>query len=161
MRPTLTALMLVTATHAADPEIEFAKQPEPTIHGIPKEAQNQTKTGPHDQGTLAKHLGDSVQTITVHYASKDWTNDELNKYLLGLLTDTTTATYTFQIWSQVLTTPEVECTLHFKDQKQGRLLLWQTCGCFQDPQGRWWFLSLFDHYHTHHPLGTRRNPKKP
>jgi hypothetical protein len=161
MRSTLAALMLITATHAADPKIEFDKRPEPSARGVPKEAKHQTKAGPHDHGTLARQLGDSVQTITVQYASKDWTDKELNQYLVGLLTDNATATYTFQIWSQMLTTPEVECSIHFKDQKQGKLLLWQTCGCYQNSQGRWWFLTLFDYYHRNHPHGTRSNDKKP
>jgi hypothetical protein len=106
-------------------------------------------------------MADSVQTITVQYASKEWADKELTQYLAGLIAATSTATYTFQIWSQLVLEPEVECAIRFKDQKQGKLLLWDTCGCYQDSQGRWWFLSLFDYYHANHPHGTRRIQKEP
>ncbi len=161
MRPTLLALMLITATQAAEPKIEFDKQPKPSIRGVPKEAKLQSKSDTLNHGTLAKQMADSVQTITVQHASKEWSDKELTQYLTGLLTDTSTATYTFQIWSQLVLEPEVECAIRFKDQKQGKLLLWDTCGCYQDPQGRWWFLSLFDYYHANHPHGTRRIQKEP
>ena len=38
---------------------------------------------------------------------------------------------------------------------EGRLLVWRTEACFRDAAGRWWFVSLLDYFHNHHPSGDR------
>jgi len=75
--------------------------------------------------------------------------------------------YDFQIWSQEVGVPEVECVIEFTDAHRlklsgekkhsddGRLLIWGTEACFQDATGRWWFVAAYDHYHANHPKGNR------
>ena len=44
-------------------------------------------------------------------------------------------------------------------RREGRLLLWNTEACYRDPQGVWWFVTAFDHFHRAHPRGDRRLAK--
>lgn len=162
-------LLLASAMHAAEPQVVFDEKLVPPAQGMPAEADAQWKTegkngkgkGPVDHGSLAERLGDSVESVTVHYFSKAWSDPkQVGAYLTGLLSDGETQTFTFPVWSQMLFEPEVECTLNFKNQKQGRLLLWGTAACMRDSNGRWWFVSVFDYYHARHPQGTRTLAKK-
>ncbi len=81
----------------------------------------------------------------------------------------------FQIWSQLVGVPEIECFVEFKDEyqekllhdhkpyREGRLLIGNTESCFRDATGRWWFVTLFDYFQSSHPKGDRKlskNPKK-
>lgn len=138
---------------AAEPQIVFKNQPE---SGIPDEARLQEKVDPASHGTLAKVLGDSLQTITVRYFSGEWPDQkQVAGYLTGLLVDEGTATYTFQIWSQGVGEPEIECLLTFKGRVEGRLLIWGTTACLRDAAGKWWFVSIYDYFHRKHPKGNR------
>jgi len=161
MKTAFILLLLAATTHAAEPQIVFDKQPVHPAPGIPREAKLQETVDPHGHGTLAKLLGDSVQSMTVHYFSDVWTDKkQVSDYLVGLLADDSTETYTFQIWSQVVGEPEIECSLTFKNQKQGRLLLWGTTACVCDSTGKWWFVSVFDYFHRKNPKGDRSLAKK-
>ena len=51
--------------------------------------------------------------------------------------------------------PEIECLLTFKNDREGRLLLWQTVGCLRDGTGKWWFISPQQYFHRKHPKGDR------
>lgn len=161
MRTLIAAIMLVTAAQASQPNVEFDPKDEPSIRGVPEEASLQAEKSPKSHGTLARLIGDSIQSFKVLYASRDWTEKQLREYLAGLVTDDSTAIYTCQIWSQRVLDPEVECSITFKDQKQGKLLLWQTCACVQDSRGKWWFVSVFDYFHKHHPRGNRSTVRAP
>ncbi len=162
MKTIVIALMLAARAFAVEPRVVFEKQGIIPVPGIPKEARLQkNKTATLENGTLAKLLGESTQSITVNYFSDVWTPGKLEDYLVGLLAADSTSIYTFEIWSNGAGEPEVDCSLAFKNGKKGRLLLWDTRACISDPQGRWWFVTLFDHYHRNHPHGTRSNDKKP
>ncbi len=163
MKTTLLLLLLAAAVHAAEPQIVFAKQPIHPAAGIPEEATRQSKVDPQDHGTLAQVLGDSVQSVTVRYYSDVWADPkQVGDYLTGLLADDDTHTYTFQIWSQGVGEPEIECALTFKNQnqQQGRLLLWKTAACVCDSNGKWWFVNLYDYFHSKNPKGVRSYAKK-
>ena len=151
--PLLMAGNLSLMSWAAEPRIVFKNRPE---SGIPKEARSQEKVDPDSHGTLAKVLGDSLQTITVRYFGGEWPDQkQVASYLTGLLADERTDTYTFQIWSQGVGEPEIECLLTFKNHQQGRLLLWGTTACVRDSAGKWWFVTVFDYFHRKHPKGDR------
>jgi hypothetical protein len=150
--------------HGDEPRITFEKGTPPEA-GIPREAEAQEKPDQTDHGTLAKVLGDTVESAKVRYFSNVWTNEkQVSEYLAGLLANDRTKTYTFQIWQQALTMPEIECQVTYKNHQEGRLLLWDTCACVRDATGKWWFVSLFEYYHAKHPDGTRslapKTPKK-
>lgn len=136
-----------------EPSISFENRPE---SGIPHEARLHEKVDPHSHGTLAQVLGGSMQSVTVRYFSDRWTDEEqVRDYLTGLLADDRTETYTFQIWSQDVGVPDIECLLTFKNRAQGRLLLCDAAACVRDDAGKWWFVSLFDYFHRNHPKGDR------
>ena len=163
MKSVLFLLLLAVASHAEAPRIVFDNRPE---SGIPREAKLQEKVNPQSHGTLAKLLGDSVQTVTVRYFTDLWTDKkQVSDYLTGLLSDERTETYTFQIWSQGVQQPEIECILTFNNHEQGRLLLWGGTACIRDAAGKWWFVTTSDYYHRKHPKGDRTLarpiPKKP
>jgi hypothetical protein len=161
MKTALLLLLLAATVHAAVPPIVFDKQPIHPEAGIPEEATRQSKVDPQDHGTLAQVLGDSVQSVTVRYYSDVWKDPkQVGEYLTGLLANDDTHTYTFQIWSQGVDVPEIECALTFKNQKQGRLLLWQTAACVCDSNGKWWFVNLYDYFHSKNPKGVRSYAKK-
>ena len=93
MKTALILLLLAATTHAAEPQIVFDKQPVHPASGIPREAKLQEKVDPNSHGTLAKLLGDSVQSMTVHYFSDVWTDKkQVGDYLVGLLADDSTET---------------------------------------------------------------------
>jgi hypothetical protein len=145
--------LLAATLYAEEPRIVFDNRPE---SGIPREARLQEMVDTQSHGTLAKVLGDSVQLVSVRYFSSEWSEKkQVSAYLTGLLADQRTEAYTFQIWSQGVGEPEIECLLTFKNHKQGRLLLWGTTACVRDDAGKWWFVSAFDYFHRKHPKGDR------
>ena len=153
MKTFLILLCFSTVAHSGTPGIVFENRPE---RGIPPEARAQQKVDPSSHGTLAEVIGDSINTITVRYFSDDWPDEEKVKdYLAGLVTDERTAMYTFQIWSQPVGEPEIECIVTFDSYTQGRLLIWGSVACLRDEAGKWWFVSAFDYYHRNHPKGNR------
>jgi hypothetical protein len=163
MKIFIVLLWLAAVAHAGTPRFVFENRPE---SGIPLEAQLQQKVDSNSHGTLAKLVGGSIDTVTVRYFSDAWPDKaQVADYLAGLLTDDQTEMYTFQIWSQGVVEPEIECLLTFKNRKQGRLLLWGTVACVRDDAGKWWFVSSFDYYHRKHPKGdrnlARKDSKKP
>jgi len=139
---------------AAPAMIVFQNRPET---GIPREAREHQIVNPESQGTFKSLVGDSIKNISVRYVDKNWSSEEqVSDYLFGFLDNPKTAIYTFEIWSQHVGEPEIECLVTFKDHGQGKLLIWHTAACFRDVEGKWWFVSLFDHYHRHHPNGQRQ-----
>ncbi len=170
MKILLLITLVVVSARAAEIPIVFENRPE---FGVPIEAQRQEHSVPaeaqlHDQsdhgshGPLSKALGDSLESVTVRYFNKAWTDQkQVTSYLTGLLADPKTEMYAFQIWQQSVGEPEIECILNFKQGSQGRLLLWGTAACYRDQSGKWWFLSVFDYYHRQHPQGTRSSATKP
>jgi hypothetical protein len=156
MKALLYFLLSLTVSHAAEPRIIFNIQTNRLERGIPSEAKQQKKVDPRSHGTLAQVLSNTLDTVTVRYFGNVWTNQaQVGAYLAGIFADAHTDTYTFQIWQQWVGTPEIECLLQFKNQQQGRLLLWDTACCVRDATGKWWFVSTFDYFHRKHPKGNR------
>ena len=99
----------------------------------------------------------------MRHFSDAWDGEqEVQDYLLSLFASTNTEAYTIQLWSQHVGVPEIECYLNLKDPPEGivrnwegKLLIWETAACFRDADGEWWYLSVFDHFHRHHPQGDR------
>lgn len=156
----------ITAS-GGEPSIIFDNRPE---SGIPPEARAQEQVDSKSHGTLSGLVGDSIKTVRVRYFSAaSWPNEKpVREYVAGVLTNKLTECYTFQIWSQGVAEPEIECLIDFTDDyrnkatlaehkpyHEGRLLVWGTAACFRDATGRWWFVSLFDYFHGHHPSGNR------
>ena len=162
----LVLLFGITAS-GGEPSIIFDNRPE---SGIPPEARAQEQVDSKSHGTLSGLVGDSIKTVRVrHFSAASWPNEKpVREYVAGVLTNKLTECYTFQIWSQGVAEPEIECLIDFTDDyrnkaalaehkpyHEGRLLIWQTEACFRDATGRWWFVSLFDYFHGHHPSGNR------
>lgn len=149
-----------------EPPIIFDNRPE---SGIPLEARAQESVDAKSHGALSDLVGDSIKTVRVRYFSRaSWASEKgVREYIAGALTNRLTACYSFQIWSQMVAEPEIECLIDFTDDyrnrvfaehkgyREGRLLIWQTEACFRDGTGRWWFVTLFDYFHGHHPSGNR------
>jgi len=156
----------ITAS-GGEPPIIFDNRPE---SGIPLEARAQETVDVRSHGALSDLVGDSIKTVRVRYFSRaSWASEkQVREYIAGALTNRSTQCYSFQIWSQMVAEPEIECLIDFTDgyrnkvtlaehkpYHEGRLLIWQTEACFRDGDGRWWFVSLFDYFHSHHPAGDR------
>ena len=151
---------------AAEPVIEFNPQPEA---GIPPEALEQ-RTGEMkvEPGlTLPKLVQDAIEKVQVRYANpKVWTDRQhadVKNYLSRLLSSESSSCYAFQIWSQSVGIPEIDCLIEFnqaylqrlpaekKFSRVGRLIIWKTEACYRDGTGRWWYVSNYDNYHRWHP----------
>lgn len=157
MKALLFFLLSLTVSRAVEPQIIFNIQTNHLERGIPSEAQQQEKVNPRSHGTLAQVLSNTLDTVTVRYFNNGWTNQaQVRAYVAGIFADAHTETYTFQIWQQGVGAPEIECLLQFKNQQQGRLLLWDTACCVRDANGKWWFVSTFDFFHRKHPKGNRK-----
>jgi len=159
--------------------LSFAAEPpagsdyRPTI-GIPAEARLQKRNGEEDRdyGPLAKHFEHTVEVVSVRHHSNIWTNQaHASNYLAGLLVNHQTSVYTYQVWSQPVGLPDIECTLTFTNGHAGRLLIWESAICFRDQSNRWWFAYSNDYYSKVHPRSQSRlkapppetpaQPKKP
>ena len=163
------------------PSIVFDSHPE---LGIPPEALTQKlKLTAQEELLAAKEwpvklhtLTDgTIKTVRIRYFNKEsWaTEKEAHDYVAAFLAHKSLPVYGFQVWSQGVVVPEVECLIDFTDQhrkklldenkacQEGRLLLWHTECCYRDATGRWWFVNAFDHFHRSHPKGNRNLAKKP
>jgi hypothetical protein len=174
MRIVLLILLFASSVYGGGPAILFDKHHRPES-GIPPEARAQARTnslGSGAHGSLSSWLRDSVKVLRVQYFNPEsWKTEDQVRAYLGALTMTTnqfTELYGFQVWSEGVGTPAIDCLVDFteecqrrvvsqehKSYHQGRLLLWRTEACFRDGTGRWWFVTVFDHFHRHHPLGDR------
>ena len=172
MKVMLLVLLLASAVYGAGPAILFDNSHLPES-GIPPEARAQERTnslGSGSHGSLFPLLGESVKALRVQYFNKEFwkTGDQVRTYLGALTANQFTELYGFQVWSEGVGTPEIDCLVDFTEEyqrrvvsqehktyHQGRLLLWRTEACFRDGTGRWWFVTVFDHFHRHHPLGDR------
>ncbi len=166
MKTIIFTLLFGVATLGAEPSIIFDNRPE---FGIPPEAKAQENLAAHGNGTLSNLLGNTVKTVRVRYFNqKTWpVENQARDYIAGLLTNKSTECYTFQIWSELVAEPGIECLIDFTDETrgkvvaahkqyyEGRLLIWNTEACYRDPYGKWWYIELFDYFHGHHPSGTR------
>jgi uncharacterized protein (TIGR03067 family) len=178
------ALLRTRAVDGKGPSIVFDNRPEA---GVPPEALAQmhakrpAKEEPLPGQTWPPKLHEitagTIRTVRIRYFNKDsWaTEEQAREYVRGYLAHKSLEAFGFQIWSQGVGVPEIECRVEFtdeyreklsNDQKpywEGRLLIWNTESCFRDATGRWWFVTLFDHFHSSHPKGDRKlskNPKK-
>ncbi len=148
--------------------IVFDNRPE---DGMPLEAEQQEGVNTsHSAGVTNKKLsdivGDSIQTVRVRYFSTNtWANEaQVRDYIAGLLTDKLATCSDLQIWSEGVGTPQIDCLIDFTDSYrsklhrryyEGKLLVWNTEACFREATGKWWFVNIFDYFHSHHPSGER------
>ena len=117
-------------------------------------------------GTLT---ADTIKTVRIRYYNKEtWaTEKQAREYVAGFLAHGSLDVFDFQIWSQGVGVPEIECIVEFTDEyrkkllaeqkpfREGRLLIWNTESCFRDATGRWRFVNAFDHFHRSHPKRDR------
>jgi hypothetical protein len=175
MKAMLFALSIVCPVNAGQPSIVFDNRPEA---GVPREALAQKLKLTAQQELLAAKgspvrfhaLTDgTIKTVRIRYFNKEtWKSEkEVREYVAGFLRNKFSAVFGFQIWSQVVGVPEIECIVEFTDEhrqrlraahkecREGRLLIWNTESCFRDAAGRWWFVDAFDQFHRSHPKGNR------
>ena len=157
-------------------KIVFDNRPEA---GIPLEAtaQKDRKQTAEEKALAAKEYPVKLHTLTagtiklvrIRYFNKEtWASEnEARKYVAGFLGNKSSEVYGFQVWSQSVGVPEIECIVEFTDEhkkklaaqnkecREGRLLIWNTESCFRDATGRWYFVNAFDQFHRAHPKGKR------
>lgn len=193
MNAVLLPLLFICGVGGGEPKIVFDNRPET---GLPREAQAQTRADSPSREELTKlyatltaqegevqwpvdfhDVTGTIKTVRIRYFNKEtWKGEkEARDYVRGFFTNKSSKVYSFQIWSQGVGVPEIECLVDFTDEYRkklrdegkpcdtGRLLIWNTEACFRDATGRWWFVSVFDYYHGAHPKGDRRlaKPKQP
>jgi hypothetical protein len=158
--------------------IVFDNRPE---NGVPPEAlaQMHVKVSAQEEALAAKEYpvkfhtltAGTIKTIRIRYFNKEtWaTEKQASEYVAGFLAHKSLNVFGFQIWSQGVGAPEIECIVEFTDDyrkklhdeqkpcREGRLLIWNTECCFRDATGRWWFVDAFDYFHRSHPKGDREN----
>ena len=179
MKAVLIALALICGADSKEPTIVVDNRPEA---GVPPEAEAQKndKEFP-EKGARTFHAmtRGTIKTVRIRYFNKNiWpTEEQAREYVAGFLAHESRQqdVFGFQIWSQSVGVPEIECLVDFTDDyreklrnehmpyREGRLLIWNTESCFRDATGRWWFVNAFDRFHSSHPKGDRklsRNPKK-
>jgi hypothetical protein len=179
MTAVLIALALISGADGNAPTIVVDDRPEA---GVPPEAEAQKNDKEFPAGgartfhTLTKG---TIKTVRIRYFNKKtWaTEEQAREYVAGFLAHDSREqdVFGFQIWSESVGVPEIECLVDFTDEyreklrneqkpcREGRLLIWTTESCFRDATGRWWFVNAFDHFHRFHPKGDSklsRNPKK-
>ncbi|HVX15787.1 MAG TPA: hypothetical protein VHC22_31685 [Pirellulales bacterium] len=171
--------LIVTLDETGEkPSIVFDNRPE---MGVPAEALAQMRERPPQEAFPAKPRPQmfhdltegTIKTVRIRYFNKDtWAADEAARdYVAGFLANESLGVFGFQIWSQGVGVPEIECVIEFTDEHrkqlleeqkpclEGRLLIWNTEACFRDATGRWWFVNAFDHFHRSHPRGDRKLAK--
>ncbi len=167
----MKSVLLSLLIFCGGPTIVFDDRPD---YGVPPEALAQKPLELNAQNfpkTFHAMSEGTIKTVRVRYFNKaTWAKEEAaSEYLTGFLADTKTGVFSFQIWSQLVGTPEIDCVVEFSDDylkklrqentschSEGRLIIWNTEACFRDSAGRWWFLNMFDYFHQAHPNGTRR-----
>ncbi len=191
MKAILPPLFLtVTVTvYGEEPSFVFDNRPET---GVPREAltqmQSESNLNPaelkefrakltaqerklFDKSQIKLHeiTEGTIKTVRIRYFNKEtWeTEEQAREYVRGFLAHKSLDTFGFQIWSQGVQVPEIECLVDFTDEhrkklreeqkpcREGRLLIWKTEACFRSATGRWWYVSAFDHFHRSHPDGNR------
>jgi hypothetical protein len=170
MKAILLGLLLTCA--GKEPSIVFDDRPEA---GVPPEALAQKTDQGFGNETLHAMTQGTIKTIRIRYFNKKtWaTEGQAREYVAGILAHESQGVFGFQIWSQLVSVPEIECFVEFTDEyrekllhdhkpyREGRLLIWNTESCFRDATGRWWFVSLFDYFHSAHPKGDRKLSQDP
>ncbi len=160
----------------AEPSIVFDNRPEA---GIPEEAkaQEHRKATAQEEALAAKEYPIKFRTLTAgtiksirirYFNKKTWASEkDARDYVAGFLSNKASEVFGFQVWSQSVGVPEIECFVEFTDEhrkkllaekkgcREGRLLIWNTESCFRDATGRWYFVSAFDQFHRAHPKGNR------
>jgi hypothetical protein len=167
--------------NGGEPSIVFDNRPEA---GIPSEALAQKlKLTAQEKLLAAKEYpvkfhtltAGTIKTVRICYFNKEtWaTEAQARAYVAGFLGNKSSAVFGFQIWSQGVGVPEIECIVEFTDEhrkkllaenkecREGRLLIWNTESCFRDANGRWFFVDAFDYFHSSHPKGDRKLSKNP
>ena len=168
MHPILVSLLLLCGE---GPAIVFDNRPDA---GVPPEARAQEPDGKDADGaprTLHAMTDGTIKAVRIRYFNRaTWAGEEQARdYVAGFLADVSLDGFGFQIWSEAVGRPEIECVVEFSDafldrlrlagkpgQREGRLLIWNTESCFRDAAGRWRFVTAFDHFHRAHPNGDRR-----
>ncbi|QDV51767.1 hypothetical protein [Gimesia fumaroli] len=193
MNAMLLPLLLFCDVGTDIPEIVFDNRPE---SGVPREARDQDRTGSLtreelkalyatltaqetiDRWPIKFHNAMStIKRVRIRYFNKEtWkTEKQAREYVRGFLANKSSEVYSFQIWSQGVGIPEIDCLVDFTDEYRkelidkrkpistGRLLIWNGEACFRDATSRWWFVTIYNHYHRAHPKGDRTlaKPKKP
>ena len=167
MHPILVSLLLF----GQGPPIVFDDRPDA---GVPPEARAQKPDVRPAEGpprTLHAMTDGTIKTVRIRYFNRAaWASEaQAREYVAGFLADTTLEGFDFQIWSQMVGRPELECVVEFTDayleklrptgrpvQREGRLLIWNTESCFRDATGRWRFVTAFNYFHKAHPNGDRK-----
>ncbi|WP_442511857.1 hypothetical protein SH528x_003603 [Novipirellula sp. SH528] len=194
MKAILLALFLISAAYGEEPKFVFDNRPET---GLPREAsaqmdaesnlkgvelkEFQAKLTAQEKGLLDKSpiqlheiTEGTIKTVRIRYFNQEtWeTEEQAREYVRGFLAHKSLNTFGFQVWSQGVDVPEIECLIDFTDEyrsklreeqkpcREGRLVIWNTEACFRSATGRWWFVSAFDHFHRSHPKGNRKLAKE-
>jgi hypothetical protein len=164
------------SVNAEEPSIVFDNRPG---SGVPAEAtaQGNRKPTAQEEALAVKEFpvkfhtltAGTIKSVRIRYFNKEtWsTEKEAREYVAGFLGNKASEVFGFQVWSQTVGVPEIECIVEFteeyrkklladkKDCREGRLLIWNTESCFRDGTGRWYFVSAFDQFHRAHPKGNR------
>lgn len=172
----MTAGLSAWTVKGEEPLIVFDNHPE---MGIPSEAsaQEHRKATAKEETLAAKEYPVKFHTLTegtikkvrIRYFNKDtWASEkDAREYVVGFLANEASGVSGFQIWSQGVGVPEIECIVEFTDEhrkkllaerkgcREGRLLIWHTESCYRDATGRWYFVYAFDQFHRAHPKGNR------
>ncbi len=177
MKAILLPLILISTTYGAEPTFVFDNRPE---SGVPQEARarltNQENEQLHKKGrsNLRELKEGNIRTVHIRYFNKEtWkTEAQVIAYVRNYLADKSLSGTDFQIWSQGVGVPEIECFIEFTDEyrkklreenkpcRTGRLLIWHTESCYRDATGSWWFVGAFNHFHRYHPKGDRKLAKE-
>ena len=120
--------------------------------------------------TLRGLTAGTIKSVRIRYFNKEtWATEKAAcGYVARFLDHKSLHVFGFQIWSQTVDVPEIECLVDFTEEhrkallaeqkpcREGRLLIWNTEACYRDATGRWWFVNAFDHFHRWHPKGDRK-----
>ena len=135
----LLILLFASSVYGGGPTILFDNQHRPES-GIPPEARAQERTnsvGPPSHVSLFPLLRDSVKALRVQYFNKEsWkTEDQVRAYLGALTTNRFAEVYGFQVWSELVGTPEIDCLVDFSEDvpTQGRFAGTQHLSSGQAP----------------------------
>ena len=112
----------------------------------------------------------AIKAVRIQYFNKEtWASEgEAGDYVAGFLGDESMGVFGFQIWSQQVGRPEIECVVEFSDayletlrregkpfRREGKLVIWNTEACFRDASGRWLYVTAFNYFLGFHPRGDR------
>ena len=157
MKWAVLLLCAVSTSMAADILVVVTNLPQP---GLPFEISHKPpEDRPKIDGPRTNWLTSAVQ-INVRYIGSSWTNaSDVKSFISGLAKFDGVHISTGPTWAQYEGLPHIEGVIIYQTGVQGRFILWDWMGCFQDSEHRWWCMTFQNYWKDYRAKRGQPQPK--